>query len=195
MMEREEPRLTTDDLASSGTEPRREVEGTGDEARPYADEGSGYASGAAGEARNDVAGPEREGYEARERERASEEDASTTAAEPGETATPASAGETTPSAEPTIDGEASASLLARGDAADFRTQWESIQTGFVDEPRRAVEQADALVATLMQRLADTFSQERKSLESQWDRGDDVSTEDLRVALQRYRSFFDRLLSA
>jgi hypothetical protein len=67
--------------------------------------------------------------------------------------------------------------------------------GFVDEPRRAVEQADALVADLMQRLASVFSDERKSLEGQWDRGDDVSTEDLRVALQRYRSFFDRLLSA
>jgi hypothetical protein len=85
-------------------------------------------------------------------------------------------------------------LLASGQADDFRARWEEIQTGFVDEPRRAVEQADALVADLMQRLADSFSQERKSLEAQWDRGDDVSTEDLRVALRRYRSFFDRLLS-
>ncbi len=85
-------------------------------------------------------------------------------------------------------------LLAAGQTDDFRARWEGIQTGFVDEPRRAVEHADALVADLMQRLADSFSQERRSLEAQWDRGDDVSTEDLRVALQRYRSFFDRLLS-
>ena len=76
-----------------------------------------------------------------------------------------------------------------------QSRWREIQGSFVDEPRRAVEDADALVADLMQRLADGFAQERSRLESQWDRGDEVSTEDLRVALQRYRSFFDRLLSA
>jgi len=86
-------------------------------------------------------------------------------------------------------------LFAGAQSDEFRQRWETVQTGFVDEPRRAVEQADALVADLMQRLAGTFSEERKNLEGQWDRGDDVSTEDLRVALQRYRSFFDRLLSA
>lgn len=86
-------------------------------------------------------------------------------------------------------------LLGGSQADDFRQRWESIQTGFVDEPRQAVQEADALVADLMQRLADMFSEERRNLEGQWDRGDDVSTEDLRVALQRYRSFFDRLLSA
>ena len=64
-----------------------------------------------------------------------------------------------------------------------------------EEPRQAVEEADALVADLMTRLAQSFSEERKGLEGQWDRGDDVSTEDLRIALQRYRSFFDRLLAA
>jgi hypothetical protein len=63
----------------------------------------------------------------------------------------------------------------------------------VDEPRRTVEAADKLVASVMQRLAEGFANERSSLEKQWDRGDNVSTEDLRVALQRYRSFFDRLL--
>jgi len=86
-------------------------------------------------------------------------------------------------------------LFAGEQSEEFRARWETVQTGFVDEPRRAVEQADALVADLMQRLAGMFSEERKNLEGQWDRGDDVSTEDLRVALQRYRSFFDRLLSA
>ncbi len=86
-------------------------------------------------------------------------------------------------------------LFGGAEATELRERWDSIQTGFVDEPRRAVEQADALVADLMQRLASVFSDERKNLERQWDRGDDVSTEDLRVALQRYRSFFDRLLSA
>ncbi|MBD0337751.1 MAG: hypothetical protein ICV67_00495 [Thermoleophilia bacterium] len=85
-------------------------------------------------------------------------------------------------------------LLAEDATSDFQTRWREIQAGFVDEPRRAVENADTLVAELMQRLADSFAEERSRLESQWDRGDDVSTEDLRVALQRYRSFFGRLLS-
>jgi hypothetical protein len=90
--------------------------------------------------------------------------------------------------------ETDAPLVEGGDEEGFRHRWEGIQAGFVDEPRAAVEQADALVAELMQRLAETFSNERKSLEGQWDRGEDVSTEDLRVALTRYRSFFDRLLA-
>jgi hypothetical protein len=76
-----------------------------------------------------------------------------------------------------------------------RQSWEEIQRDFVDRPRESVEQADALVADLMQRLAAGFSNERSRLESQWEGGDDVSTEDLRVALTRYRSFFQRLLSA
>lgn len=87
-----------------------------------------------------------------------------------------------------------AQLLSADSAETFRSRWNTIQTGFVDEPRRAVEQADTLVAEVMQHLAQTFADERARLESQWSRGDDVSTEDLRVALQRYRSFFDRLLS-
>jgi hypothetical protein len=86
-------------------------------------------------------------------------------------------------------------LLADDATSDVQRRWQQIQGSFVDEPRRAVEDADALVADLMQRLADSFAQERSRLEGQWDRGDEVSTEDLRVALQRYRSFFDRLLSA
>jgi hypothetical protein len=86
-------------------------------------------------------------------------------------------------------------LFAGEDADRFRGQWSEIQGHFVDDPRRAVEEGDALVATLMQQLAETFADERSSLEQQWDRDGDVSTEDLRVALQRYRSFFDRLLSA
>jgi hypothetical protein len=86
-------------------------------------------------------------------------------------------------------------LLADEATSDVRSRWEQIQGSFVDEPRRAVEEADTLVAELMQRLADSFTQEREGLEGQWDRGDEVSTEVLRVALQRYRSFFDRLLSA
>ena len=85
-------------------------------------------------------------------------------------------------------------LLPQDQAERYRNEWQQIQAGFVDEPRKSVEEADRLVADLMQRLAAVFSDERERLEKQWDSGDDVSTEDLRVGLTRYRSFFDRLLS-
>ncbi len=85
-------------------------------------------------------------------------------------------------------------LLAGDVASQLRSQWTDIQAGFVDEPRRAVERADGLVADAIKRLAETFANERGQLEAQWARGGDVSTEDLRQALQRYRSFFSRLLS-
>jgi len=86
-------------------------------------------------------------------------------------------------------------LLSNELSVDFRARWESVQTQFVDEPRGAVQDADKLVATVMQKLAEGFALERERLEAQWDRGEDISTEDLRVALRRYRSFFERLLSA
>jgi hypothetical protein len=85
-------------------------------------------------------------------------------------------------------------LLAADDAEAFRARWTDVQHGFVDAPRQAVEQADGLVAELMQHLAKTFADERGRLEGQWDQGDDVSTEDLRTAFQRYRLFFERLLT-
>jgi hypothetical protein len=87
-----------------------------------------------------------------------------------------------------------APLFPSGELDSLRTRWKEIQTAFVDEPRKAVEQADGLVASAMKRLAEVFAEERSKLEGQWDRGDSVSTEELRVALQRYRTFFDRLLS-
>ncbi len=85
-------------------------------------------------------------------------------------------------------------LFPESELGNLRDRWKEIQTNFVDEPRKAVEQADSLVASAMKRLAEVFAEERSKLEGQWDRGDNVSTEDLRMALQRYRSFFHRLLS-
>jgi hypothetical protein len=85
-------------------------------------------------------------------------------------------------------------LVSQAECQDFTKRWDEIQAGFVDEPRDSVQKADALVAGLMKTLAETFAAERKKLEDQWSSGDDVSTEDLRVSLQRYRSFFHRLLS-
>ena len=90
--------------------------------------------------------------------------------------------------------DGSTTLFPNAELEGLRARWKEIQTAFVDEPRKAVEQADGLVASAMKRLAEVFAEERSGLEQQWDRGDSVSTEDLRVALQRYRVFFDRLLS-
>jgi hypothetical protein len=86
-------------------------------------------------------------------------------------------------------------LFSDSDVGDLRSKWSNVQAEFVDEPRRAVEEADQLVATVMQRLAEGFARERGSLEKQWESGETASTEDLRMALQRYRAFFNRLLNA
>ena len=85
-------------------------------------------------------------------------------------------------------------FLSSDETQQMRSRWTDIQSEFVDEPRKSVEAADNLVANAIKRIAETFSDERQRLEAQWSRGDEVSTEDLRVALQRYRSFFGRLLS-
>ena len=96
---------------------------------------------------------------------------------------------TTPEPDDADDG-----YVLVADAQAYRDRWETIQSGFVDEPREAVEQADTLVAEVVRALIDAFSDERKRLEGQWSAGEEVSTEDLRVALKRYRSFFERLLT-
>jgi hypothetical protein len=90
--------------------------------------------------------------------------------------------------------ETATPLLSPDEAKDFRARWDAIQVSFVDEPRRAVQEADGLVAVTTKRLAETFAAERTKLDAQWERGENVSTEDLRLALRRYRSFFGRLLS-
>jgi len=108
---------------------------------------------------------------------------------PVEDRTFASAGTAAPDS-----AEQATPLFSQSETSTLRDRWDAIQAAFVDEPRKAVEDADGLVATAMKRLAEMFAEERARLEGQWDRGDDVSTEDLRLALRRYRSFFGRLLS-
>jgi hypothetical protein len=95
----------------------------------------------------------------------------------------------------TAEGEPRDALLPSADGEDYQTRWRQIQERFVDEPRTAVQDADGLVAELMRRMAATFAEEREALETEWERGDEVSTEDLRRAMQHYRSFFNRLLAA
>jgi hypothetical protein len=88
-----------------------------------------------------------------------------------------------------------AMLLEDGELQSITMRWKDIQAEFVDEPKTAVQEADALVAELMQRLASMFATERAELEDRWAGGNEVSTEDLRQGLRRYRSFFERLLAA
>lgn len=92
------------------------------------------------------------------------------------------------------ESDADGPLLPRDQTEKFTSRWQEIQASFVDRPQEAVQEADALVADLMNRVTGSLSTERERLESQWAQGDEVSTEDLRVALTRYRTFFDRLLS-
>lgn len=95
----------------------------------------------------------------------------------------------------TTNDESPMPLLEADELQTVISRWREIQAEFVDEPRRAVQDADALVSDLMDRLARTFAGERDRLESRWGNAEDVSTEDLRQGLQRYRSFFERLLAA
>ena len=99
-----------------------------------------------------------------------------------------------PPPEAAPDSEQLAPLFVPDVATDFRTRWDAVQIGFVDDPAQAVRKADELVAQVMKSLAETFSNERVKLEGQVDQTDSASTENLRVALRRYRSFFQRLLS-
>ncbi len=100
----------------------------------------------------------------------------------------------TAAATATVMEKETGPLFSSNEANELRSHWDAIQVGFVDEPRSAVEKADNLVAGTMKRLAEIFADERRKLEGQWDQGENVSTEDLRLALRRYRSFFSRLLS-
>jgi hypothetical protein len=95
---------------------------------------------------------------------------------------------------PQTNGRNESPLFAENELRDFRARWDQVQTSFVDEPRHAVEEADTLVATVVKHIAEQFAEERSKLEKQWDRGDNVSTEELRQGFKRYRTFFDRLLT-
>lgn len=84
--------------------------------------------------------------------------------------------------------------IAGRETEDLRTRWTTIQANFVDEPRKAVEEADGLISSAIQQLSENFRNERAQLQSQWSKGGDASTEDLRMVLQHYRALFDRLMS-
>lgn len=182
-MERNDETLSTRDLAPTVPSGRR----TGD--------GEGRDEASVRPERSEVDTTEGDGGVGTE-SRAPQEDSAQPQA-PASVETVPAGSETAGTRAPGSGGETSSddeALLAAELSADFQRRWEVVQTRFVDEPRGAVEDADSLVANVMQQLADDFAQERERLEAQWARGEDISTEDLRIALQRYRSFFRRLLS-
>jgi hypothetical protein len=113
----------------------------------------------------------------------------------GQAEQPASATQAAAGSDLGVGDQPPTPLLEDDELQSIMMQWKDIQAEFVDEPRKAVQDADALVANLMQRLARMFATERDQLESRWAGGDEVSTEDLRRGLRRYRSFFERLLAA
>ena len=121
------------------------------------------------------------------------DDAETFDEEP-ETATREVAAAMTPHEDGAHDDGAAPPAALVADGATLLARWERIQGRFVDEPRTAVEEADSLVAEVVDHLVEAFAGQRERLELQWKAGDDVSTEDLRLALQRYRDFFERLVA-
>ncbi|MCV7224932.1 hypothetical protein [Mycolicibacterium komossense] len=85
-------------------------------------------------------------------------------------------------------------LFAERDLSDLRSRWNDVQATFVDDPRECVQKADSLVSDAVEQLTSSFASARSRLEEQWSRGEEASTEELRLALKRYRDFFDRLLA-
>lgn len=95
---------------------------------------------------------------------------------------------------PPVTTESDSALIAEDQLTGLRARWDHVQASFVDDPRECVQKADGLVSDVVDQLTSSFAQTRSGLEQQWARGEDASTEDLRVALKRYRDFFDRLLA-
>ncbi|QSE72472.1 hypothetical protein [Rhodococcus sp. PSBB049] len=109
----------------------------------------------------------------------------------GDVGTPTAHAETTSSQ---TESESRQELFAADELSGLRSRWDEVQAGFVDDPRDCVRKADTLVSDVVERLTSGFADARSRLEEQWARGDEASTEDLRLALKRYREFFQRLLS-
>ncbi|MDV6271632.1 hypothetical protein [Rhodococcus globerulus] len=110
------------------------------------------------------------------------------------TAASGSSVEETPPSTETTESSSRQSLFAEEELSVLRLRWDEVQSGFVDDPRECVQKADGLVSDVVDRLTTGFSEARSRLEEQWARGEEGSTEDLRLALKRYREFFQRLLA-
>jgi hypothetical protein len=186
--------LTTDQIAAAGT--RRSQEDVPQPAGHdgfddgYADEDVSRSAGHVGYADEDVPRPAgHDGFDDGYADNAARRTAGPAASGPADRSAPDTAGHAT------ADPGPRASLLEDGELQSITMRWKDIQAEFVDEPEQAVQEADALVAELMQRLAAMFANERAGLEKRLAGDQQVSTEDLRQGLRRYRSFFERLLAA
>ena len=115
-----------------------------------------------------------------------------TAAEPATEVPQPESAEPTPA--PTVDASGTESLIGGIDLSGLRSRWDDVQAAFVDDPRECVQKADHLVSDVVEQLTTGFAQARSRLEEQWSLGQEASTEELRLALKRYREFFQRLLS-
>ncbi|MHA6794559.1 hypothetical protein ACVGVM_13780 [Pseudonocardia bannensis] len=104
-----------------------------------------------------------------------------------------SAGATRPEQQVGRRDDNLATLIPHDRSASHRARWEALKADFVDDPRSAVRGADQLVGQVLDEIEDLFRRRRSELERDWN-DEQASTEDLRLALGRYRSFFDRLLS-
>ena len=189
--------LTTDQIAAAGTGPARDDVPVMADNDGYADESDGYTDENVGYPDNNEGYPDNnEGYPHDSQRYEDDDNAGGLVADPA-VASQAVQGTPDVGDRGTVPaGRGSrASLLEDGELRGITMRWKDIQAEFVDEPQKAVQEADALVAELMQRLAVMFANERAELENRWAGGDQVSTEDLRQGLRRYRSFFERLLAA
>ena len=192
LSKKKDEELTTADIAGgpSASPRERDVEA----GKSVRSEGPGRADASRPQLVNSPVITPPAGEKRAERERRTDEDPSASAPSANQASDVGRPAGVQKAPEASKSSEGTAALFSGDETHDLQGRWEKIQIAFVDEPRKAVEQADSLVATTIKRLAEVFAQERSKLEGQWGRGDNVSTEDLRVALQRYRSFFQRLLS-
>jgi hypothetical protein len=84
--------------------------------------------------------------------------------------------------------------LLSNESEELRSRWTSIQAQFVDQPCTSIEQADALIADAIERLSKALGIQQSQLRERWLNHDDVSTEELRLTLQEYRTFLNNLFS-
>ncbi|MEU9303190.1 hypothetical protein [Streptomyces sp. NPDC048269] len=186
-----EPGLTTEDLAHPDTAGERGAAVyPGEAVATEEDDAFGRGAGEAGDVEGGTAEDTTAGENATAEGRAAAGGTTGAGTAEADTAEPGTVEGRT--AEGDAEGGAEP-LLGSGEAEEYRTKWSEIQGRFVDDPQDAVRSADSLVAEVMQNLAGTFATHKQGLEGQWDRGEQVATEDLRLALQHYRSFFNRLL--
>ncbi|MET8290292.1 hypothetical protein ACGFWD_31970 [Streptomyces sp. NPDC048448] len=178
--------LSTDDLARPHDRATEDTSGPPPDAPMFPGESTATPSDA----------PEREddaGFDGTGREGTGRADTGREGARGAEDTGRAGTGRDTGGSRDAQDADDTPQLLSPQDEEAFRARWQEAQSQFVDDPRDAVHTADALVADVMQRLAATFADHKQELEGQWNRGEQADTENLRLALRHYRSFFNRLL--